>query len=132
MKNFTKISLIVTVLFAALCLISCSNTSNSGSSSSSGGGSSSSSNPVASFKGTITESGKNKEITFKFYNDSSWTWNEGNGTIKGTYTGDVTKDGEGTMTLSFDDRTQDYCWKLAGNEFKWGASGYYVFTFTKI
>ena len=130
MKNLTKISLIVTVLFAALCLSACSNASNSGSGS--GGGSSSSGDLVASFKGTVTESGNAKEVTFKFYNDSSWTWNEGNATVKGTYTGDVTKDGEGTMTLSFDNRTQEYCWKVVGSEFKWGASGFYLWTFAKI
>ena len=132
MKNRTKIYLLVIALLTAFCLASCSNPSNNSSSGGSGGGSSSDADLLASFKGTMTEpgSGTSKELIFKFYKDSTWTYNEGNGSIKGTYTGDVTKDGEGTMTLSFDDRTQVYTWKIEGTNFKWGAGGFNLWTFT--
>ena len=52
--------------------------------------------------------------------------------IKGTYSGDITKDGEGKLKFNAGGQDYEYDWKLTGSTLEVGASGFYVDTFIKL
>ena len=104
MKNLTKITSVMLVLFLALCFVSCKNGPAE----------------VASFKGTVD--GSTNIITF--YDDATISWVIDGLAFGGTYTGDVSKDGEGT----FEVQSVKYDWKLEGDKLTFGekAMGFFV------
>ena len=83
-------------LFLALCFVSCKNGPTE----------------VASFKGTV----EGQEITISFYDDANISWGMNGASVGGTYTGDVSKDGEGTFEI----QGAKYDWKLAGDKLTFG------------
>ena len=83
-------------LFLALCFVSCKNGPTE----------------VASFKGTF----QGQEITISFYDDANISWGMNGASVGGTYTGDVSKDGEGTFEI----QGAKYDWKLAGDKLTFG------------
>lgn len=102
MKNFTKISSVILALFLTLCFVSCK----------SGGPS-----EVASFKGD--DPGQGGTIIISFYDDATFTYEQEltGRSVDGTYTGDVSKDGVGTIT--FDTKSlfgdSELNWKIEGD-----------------
>ena len=104
MKNLAKIASVMLALFLALCFVSCKNGPTE----------------VASFKGTFQE----QEITISFYNDATISWGMNGASVGGTYTGDVSKDGEGT----FEVQSVKYDWKLEGDKLTFGEKvmGFFV------
>lgn len=96
MKNLTKIASVMLALFLALCFVSCKNGPTE----------------VASFKGTF----QGQEITISFYDDANISWGMNGASVGGTYTGDVSKDGEGTFEI----QGAKYDWKLAGDKLTFG------------
>ena len=104
MKNLTKIASVMLALFLALCFVSCKNGPAE----------------VASFKGTVD--GSTYIITF--YDDATISWViDGLASLGGTYTGDVSKDGMGTITTDeVDGEVLKYDWQLEGNEITIGIS----------
>ena len=91
-------------LFLALCFVSCKNGPTE----------------VASFKGTV----QGQEITISFYDDATISYGINGASVGGTYTGDVSKDGEGT----FEVQSVKYDWKLEGDKLTFGekAMGFFV------
>ena len=103
MKNLTKIASVMLALFLALCFVSCKNGPTE----------------VASFKGTVD--GSTNIITF--YDDATISWVIDGLAFGGTYTGDVSKDGMGTITIDeVDGEVPKYDWQLEGNEITIGIS----------
>ena len=104
MKNLTKIAGVMLALFLALCFVSCKNGPTE----------------VASFKGTV----QGQEITISFYDDATISYGINGASVGGTYTGDVSKDGEGT----FEVQSVKYDWKLEGDKLTFGekAMGFFV------
>lgn len=104
MKNLTKIAGVMLALFLALCFVSCKNGPTE----------------VASFKGTF----QGQEITISFYDDATISYGMNGTSVGGTYTGDVSKDGEGT----FEVQSVKYDWKLEGDKLTFGekAMGFFV------
>lgn len=96
MKNLAKIASVMLALFLALCFVSCKKGPTE----------------VASFKGTF----QGQEITISFYDDANISWGMNGASVGGTYTGDVSKDGEGT----FEVQGAKYDWKLAGDKLTFG------------
>ena len=96
MKNLAKIASVMLALFLALCFVSCKNGPTE----------------VASFKGTF----QGQEITISFYDDANISWGMNGASVGGTYTGDVSKDGEGTFEI----QGAKYDWKLAGDKLTFG------------
>ena len=96
MKNLTKITSVMLALFLALCFVSCKTGPTE----------------VASFKGTF----QGQEITISFYDDANISWGMNGASVGGTYTGDVSKDGEGTFEI----QGAKYDWKLAGDKLTFG------------
>ena len=96
MKNLTKIAGVMLALFLALCFVSCKTGPTE----------------VASFKGTF----QGQEITISFYDDANISWGMNGASVGGTYTGDVSKDGEGTFEI----QGAKYDWKLAGDKLTFG------------
>ena len=96
MKNLTKIASVMLALFLALCFVSCKTGPTE----------------VASFKGTF----QGQEITISFYDDANISWGMNGASVGGTYTGDVSKDGEGTFEI----QGAKYDWKLAGDKLTFG------------
>lgn len=90
-------------LFLALCFVSCKT-----------GPTEVATGPteVASFKGTF----QGQEITISFYDDANISWGMNGASVGGTYTGDVSKDGEGTFEI----QGAKYDWKLAGDKLTFG------------
>lgn len=84
---------------------------------------------IASFSGTVPEEG---ECTLYFFEDKSLIMKVGNGQINGSYTGDITKNGSGTITIPTDKRTEYYDWELNGDELKLAEKGdSFEVTFTR-
>ncbi len=75
---------------------------------------------IASFSGTVSGEG---EGTLYFFEDKSLIMKVGNGQINGSYTGDITKNGSGTITIPSDKRTEYYDWELNGDELKLAEKG---------
>ena len=101
MKNLTKISSVILALFLALCFAACKN-----------GGPS----EVASFKGD--DPGQGGTIIISFYDDATLTYEQEltGRSVDGTYTGDVSKDGTGTLNFNgilFGGQELD--WKIEGD-----------------
>ena len=96
MKNLAKIASVILALFLALCFVSCKTGPTE----------------VASFKGTF----QGQEITISFYDDANISWGMNGASVGGTYTGDVSKDGEGTFEI----QGAKYDWKLAGDKLTFG------------
>ena len=96
MKNLTKIASVMLALFLTLCFVSCKKGPTE----------------VASFKGTF----QGQEITISFYDDANISWGMNGASVGGTYTGDVSKDGEGTFEI----QGAKYDWKLAGDKLTFG------------
>ena len=96
MKNLTKIASVMLALFLALCFVSCKTGPTE----------------VASFKGTF----QGQEITISFYDDANISWGMNGASVGGTYTGDVSKDGEGT----FEVQGAKYDWELEGDKLTFG------------
>ena len=118
MKKITKISALLAALLMFLCFVSCKQNASSGPS------------LVASFKGAMTSSEGPMEGTLSFYGDSSVKLTaENGGFTSGTYTGDVTKDGSGT--ISFKDSNMDLDWELSGNTLKLNIGPLTLGTFEK-
>ena len=116
MKTITKISALVAALLMLLCFVSCEQNA-----------SSSSPNLVASFNGTMNSNYGSMKGTLLFYDDSSFKFTaENDGFTGGKYTGDVTKDGDGT--LSFEGANTDMEWSRSGDtlELKINVLGIYV------
>ena len=111
MKNLAKIASVMLALFLALCFVSCKTGPTE----------------VASFKGTF----QGQEITISFYDDANISWGMNGASVGGTYTGDVSKDGEGTFEI----QGAKYDWKLAGDKLTFGEKvmgKVFVVTFTRI
>lgn len=106
MKNLTKIASVMLALFLALCFVSCKNGPTE----------------VASFKGTFS----GRELIVSFYDDATISWGMNGSSFGGTYTGDVSKDGEGT----FEVQSVKYDWKLEGDKLTFGEKvmGFFVGT----
>ena len=102
MKNLTKISSAILALFLALCFAACK----------SGGPS-----EVASFKGDDPTRGGT--IIISFYDDATLTYEQEltGRSVDGTYTGDVSKDGVGTITFDTKSFLGDSVldWKIEGD-----------------
>ena len=100
MKNLTKISSAILALFLALCFAACKN-----------GGPS----EVASFKGD--DPGQGGTIIISFYDDATLTYEQEltGRSVDGTYTGDVSKDGTGTLINGFLSGGQELDWKIEGD-----------------
>ena len=96
MKNLSKIASVMLALFLALCFVSCKTGPTE----------------VASFKGTF----QGQEITISFYDDANISWGMNGASVGGTYTGDVSKDGEGT----FEVQGAKYDWELEGDKLTFG------------
>lgn len=101
MKNLTKISSVILALFLALCFAACK----------SGGPS-----EVASFKGDDPTRGGS--IIISFYDDATFTYEQEltGRSVDGTYTGDVSKDGMGTLIFNegiFGE--QEKAWQIEGD-----------------
>ena len=96
MKNLTKIARVMLALFLALCFVSCKQGPTE----------------VASFKGTV----QGQEITISFYDDATISYGITGASVGGTYTGDVSKDGEGT----FEVQGVKYDWELEGDKLTYG------------
>ena len=112
MKSLNKIlvSFFSTILIFALA--ACSNTSNGGS------------DPVvpatiASFKGLFPSKDGKSELTLQFQEGGIIIWQQEEDDIKGgiagTYTGDITKDGSGVITLPIIPNALSYGWTLEGD-----------------
>ena len=113
MKNLTKIASVMLALFLALCFVSCKKGPAE----------------VASFKGTV----EGEELIITFYDDATISYGTSEGSAGGTYTGDVSKDGEGTFKIEGVD--YEYDWKLEGDKLTFGKTvmGITVgFTLTRI
>lgn len=90
---------------------------------------------LASFKGTIPTKGeyvlyylKEKIAVVEIVDREIF--------LKGTYTGDITKDGDGTVYLKADENI-DYSWELSGNDLKLygkeaGSTKKLISTFTRV
>ena len=104
MKNLTKIASVMLALFLALCFVSCKKGPTE----------------VASFKGNF----QGQEITISFYDDATISWGMNGASVGGTYTGDVSKDGEGT----FEVQGAKYDWELEGDKLTFGEKvmGFFV------
>ena len=100
MKNLAKIASVMLALFLTLCFVSCKKGPTE----------------VASFKGTF----QGQEITISFYDDANISWGMNGASVGGTYTGDVSKDGEGTFKLESDSVSGEYDWKLKGDKLTFG------------
>ena len=98
MKSLTKIASVMLALFLALCFVSCKKGPAE----------------VASFKGTI----EGEELIITFYDDATISYGTSEGSVGGTYTGDVSKDGEGTFEI--EGTGHEYDWKLEGDKFTFG------------
>ena len=110
MKNLTKIASVMLALFLALCFVSCKNEASSESSGKA---------VVASFKGTVG----GYDVTVTFYEDKTLSYDSSGASVGGTYTGDVSKDGMGTITLDeVDGEVIEYDWKLEENKITIGKS----------
>ena len=110
MKNLTKIASVMLALFLALCFVSCKNEASSQDSGKA---------VVASFEGTVGGSA----VTYTFYEDKTLSYDISGASVGGTYTGDVSTDGMGTITLDeVDGQVIEYDWKLEGNEITIGKS----------
>lgn len=114
MKNLTKIASVMLALFLALCFVSCKNAASSQAS-----GEASGKAVVASFKGTAGGSA----VTYTFYKDKTLSYANSGASVGGTYTGDVSTDGMGTITLDGGNgQVIKYDWKLEGNQITIGKS----------
>lgn len=120
MKNLTKIASVMLALFLALCFVSCKKDAEE------------SANVVVAFKADSATIAGNGELILTFYDDGSFEWKETDGSFKATYTGDITKDGEGKLKYNAGGQDYEYDWKLTGSTLKVGKSGYYVVTFIKL
>lgn len=118
MKNLTKITSVMLALFLALCFVSCKNAASS-QASGEGSGNASGKAVVASFKGTVGGS----DVTYTFYKDKTLSYANSGASVGGTYTGDVSTDGMGTITLDGGNgQVIKYDWKLEGNKITIGKS----------
>ena len=106
MKNLAKIASVMLALFLALCFVSCKTGPTE----------------VASFKGTF----QGQEITISFYDDANISWGMNGASVGGTYTGDITKDGEGKLKFNDGGKDVECDWKLTGSTLKVGMSGMYL------
>ena len=113
MKKITKITGLLAALLILLCFVSCKQNA----------ASTSEPNFLVSFKGFVGYPNP-EDITLSFFDDASFTWGTAEGSVKGSYTGDVTKDGEGTLKLSADSQSLDYGWEREGDNLKLKYGGY--------
>ena len=133
MKVFKKISCLLLAGALLFNFAACSSGDDGGSSGgNNGGGNPGTSSALAAFKGELS----GEEVTIYFQKDEIAVWQQGNVSIKGTYTGDITKNGEGTTHFSVDSHDLDYGWKLNGDSLAltYNVSGYNVSfaTFTRV
>ena len=117
MKNLSKILVLFLTAFMILGFISCKKDAEE------------SANVVVAFKADSATIAGNVELILTFYDDGSFEWKQTDGSFKATYTGDITKDGEGKLKCNIGGQDVEYDWKLTGSTLKVGASGFYVDTF---
>ena len=91
-----------------------------------------SANVVVAFKADSATIAGNGELILTFYDDGSFEWKQTDGSFKATYTGDITKDGEGKLKFNAGGQDVEYDWKLTGSTLKVGMSGMYIDTFIKL
>ena len=120
MKNLTKILVLFLTAFMILGFISCKKDAEE------------SANVVVAFKADSATIAGNGELILTFYDDGSFEWKQTDGSFKATYTGDITKDGEGKLKINAGGQDYEYDWKLTGSTLEVGASGFYVDTFIKL
>ena len=85
-----------------------------------------SANVVVAFKADSATIAGNGELIFTFYDDGSFEWRQTDGSFKATYTGDITKDGEGKLKFNAGGKDVECDWKLTGSTLKVGMSGMYL------
>ena len=120
MKNLTKILVLFLTAFMILGFISCKKDAEE------------SANVVVAFKADSAAIAGNRELILTFYDDGSFEWKQTDGSCKATYTGDITKDGEGKLKFNAGGNDGEYDWKLTGSTLKVGMSGMYIDTFIKL
>ena len=120
MKNLTKILVLFLTAFMILGFNSCKKDAEE------------SANVVVAFKADSATIAGNGELILTFYDDGSFEWKQTDGSFKATYTGDITKDGEGKLKFNAGGQDYEYDWKLTGSTLKVGQSGFYVDTFIKL
>lgn len=120
MKNLTKILVLFLAAFMILGFNSCKKDAEE------------SANVVVAFKADSATIAGNGELILTFYDDGSFEWKQTDGSFKATYTGDITKDGEGKLKFNAGGQDYEYDWKLTGSTLKVGQSGFYVDTFIKL
>ena len=110
MKNLTKIASLILALFFILCFASCKNEPSNEASGKA---------VAASFNGIVA----GESLTVTFYEDKTLAYGYPGASVGGTYTGDVSKDGMGTITLdAVDGDVIEYDWKLEGDTITIGKS----------
>ena len=114
MKNLTKILVLFLTAFMILGFISCKKDAEE------------SANVVVAFKADSATIAGNRELILTFYDDGSYEWKQTDGSCKATYTGDITKDGEGKLKFNAGGKDVEYDWKLTGSTLKVGMSGMYL------
>ena len=120
MKNLTKFLVLFLTAFMILGFISCKKDAEE------------SANVVVAFKADSAKLAGDGELILTFYDDGAFEWKQPEGSFKGTYTGDITKDGEGKLKCNIGGQVVEYDWKLTDSTLKVGASGIYVDTFIKL
>ena len=114
MKNLTKILVLFLTAFMILGFISCKKDAEE------------SANVVVAFKADSATIAGNRELILTFYDDGSYEWKQTDGSCKATYTGDITKDGEGKLKFNDGGKDVECDWKLTGSTLKVGMSGMYL------
>lgn len=110
MKNLTKIASLILALFFILCFASCKNEPSNEASGKA---------VAASFNGIVA----GESLTVTFYEDKTLAYGYPGASVAGTYTGDVSKDGMGTIILdAVDGDVIQYDWKLEGDTITIGKS----------
>lgn len=120
MKNLTKILVLFLTAFMILGFISCKKDAEE------------SANVVVAFKADSAAIAGNRELILTFYDDGSFEWKQTDGSFKATYTGDITKDGEGKLKYNAGGKDGECDWKLTGSTLRVGMSGMYIDTFIKL
>ena len=125
MKNLSKILVLFLTAFMILGFISCKKDAEESANVVVA-------NVVVAFKADSATIAGNGELILTFYDDGSFEWKQTDGSFKATYTGDITKDGEGKLKFNAGGKDVEYDWKLTGSTLKVGQSGFYVDTFIKL
>ena len=120
MKNLTKILVLFLTAFMILGFISCKKDAEE------------SANVVVAFKADSAKLAGDGELILTFYDDGSFEWKQTEGSFKGTYTGDITKDGDGKLKCNIGGQVVEYDWKLTDSTLKVGTLGIYIDTFVKL